>query len=272
MPDNPRVAMLIDCDNISWRWVKPIVGEAALHGVLSVKRGYGDWTSSYLSGWLDELPRYAIQPVQQFAYAVGKNASDSALIIDAMDLLYAGDVDIFCIVSSDSDFTRLAMRLRESGKAVYGIGAVKTPLAFQNACDRFTFIEVLLGKAVRSVDGSPVPVDEQQQRPDTTQAEASAESSGDQGAQEEVTADSVPDIKDVIVPAIEATSSDNGWAILSAVGSYIVNNNPSFDSRNYGYPRLGQLVRDLKFVTVKEIADDNGMSQLWVRRKATRKR
>ncbi|HET8602176.1 MAG TPA: NYN domain-containing protein [Segeticoccus sp.] len=271
MPNSARVAMLIDCDNISWRWAKQIVGEAALHGVLSVKRGYGDWTSTYLSGWLDELPRYAIQPVQQFAYAVGKNSTDSALIIDAMDLLYAGDVDIFCLVSSDSDFTRLAMRLRESGKAVYGIGAVKTPLAFQNACDRFTFIEVLLGKPVRRVDGSPVAVDEQAERPDTTQAEATGETPEGAG-EEEVSADSVPDIKDVIVPAIEATSSDNGWAILSAVGSYIVNNNPSFDSRNYGYPRLGQLVRDLKFVTVKEIADDNGMSQIWVRLKASGKR
>src|SRR3954451_24867527 len=143
--DADRVAVLIDCDNISWQLGGAVLAEAAKTGTLGVKRGYGDWSSPYLSGWKSQLPVYAIQPMQQSAYIAGKNATDSALIIDAMDLLYSGNVDVFFIVSSDSDFTRLAMRLRESGRRVYGIGARKTPSAFQNACDRFTYVEVLIG-------------------------------------------------------------------------------------------------------------------------------
>jgi uncharacterized protein (TIGR00288 family) len=154
MTEPARVAVLIDCDNISWKLAKHILAETAKHGTLSIKRGYGDWGSPYLAGWKSEVPRHAIQPIQQFAYSAGKNATDTALIIDAMDLLYSNNVDVFCIVSSDSDFTRLAMRLRESGRRVYGIGARKTPEAFTNACDRFTFIEVLVGQPL-------VPADEE---------------------------------------------------------------------------------------------------------------
>ena len=145
MNDTTRIAVLIDCDNISHQWAQAILGEIAKHGTLGVKRGYGDWTDTHLKNWRPELATYAIQPVQQFAYTVGKNATDFALVIDAMDLLYSGSVDAFCIVSSDGDFTRLVMRLRESGKRVYGIGARKTPRAFQNACDQFTYVELLVG-------------------------------------------------------------------------------------------------------------------------------
>ena len=145
MTDPVRVAVLIDCDNISYKVANEVLGETAKHGTLSIKRGYGDWASMHLSGWRPELTKHAIQPVQQFAYRAGKNATDTALIIDAMDLLYSNTVDVFCLVTSDSDFTRLAMRLRESGRRVYGIGARNTPEALTNAYDRFTFIEVLTG-------------------------------------------------------------------------------------------------------------------------------
>src|SRR4051794_18620687 len=156
MTDATRVAVLIDCDNISHRWAQAILGETAKHGTLGIKRGYGDWASDHLKNWRPELAMHAIQPVQQFAYSTGKNSTDFALVIDAMDLLYSGSVDAFCIVSSDSDFTRLAMRLRESGKRVYGIGARKTPAAFQNACDRFTYLEVL--RAEEEADEPAPPV------------------------------------------------------------------------------------------------------------------
>ena len=141
--DTRRLAVLIDADNISAKVAKDVFEELAGYGTLTVKRAYGDWTTSQLHGWKEQLHAYAIAPMQQFGYTVGKNSTDSALIIDAMDLLYAGHLDGFVIVSSDSDFTRLATRLRESGKTVYGVGAKKTPRAFRDACDKFTFLEVL---------------------------------------------------------------------------------------------------------------------------------
>ena len=141
--DSSRLAVLIDADNISAKVAKDIFDELAGYGTLTVKRAYGDWTSTQLNGWKGQLHKHAISPMQQFANTTGKNSSDSALIIDAMDLLYAGNLDGFVIVSSDSDFTRLATRLREAGKVVYGVGARKTPEPFRDACDKFTFIEVL---------------------------------------------------------------------------------------------------------------------------------
>lgn len=196
-----RVAVLIDCDNISWQLGAAVLAEAAGKGTLGVKRGYGDWSSQALSGWKKQLPVLAIQPMQQPAYVAGKNATDSALIIDAMDLLYSGNVDTFFLVSSDSDFTRLAMRLRESGRRVFGIGAQKTPISFQNACDRFTFTEVLVQPADAPVSGTaershPVPATTIDDKLDAT---------------------AVPAIKTVLVPAVQAMERDDGWAALSSV-------------------------------------------------------
>ena len=249
MTHTDRVAVLIDCDNISWQLSGAVLAEAAKKGTLSIKRGYGDWSSSYLSGWKTQLPLHAIQPMQQPAYIAGKNASDAALIIDAMDLLDAGNVDVFFLVSSDSDFTRLAMRLRESGRRVYGIGAQKTHLSFQNACDRFTFIEVL------------------NKLPDDVQPAASPRTAAAAGVDPEQGLDTaaVPDLREILLPALVATVRDDGWAPLSTVGTYIVNNHPSFDSRNYGSPRLGMLVRSLDFVDVKGIAGPDGSEHPWVR-------
>jgi uncharacterized protein (TIGR00288 family) len=256
--DADRVAVLIDCDNISWQLGGAVLAEAAKTGTLGVKRGYGDWSSSYLSGWKSQLPVYAIQPMQQSAYIAGKNATDSALIIDAMDLLYSGNVDVFFLVSSDSDFTRLAMRLRESGRRVYGIGAQKTHVSFQNACDRFTFTEVLTGHTADALDA-------------TSGDEALATAAPDAPAaattpawDERLDTSAVPDIKEVLVSALLATVRDDGWAPLSTVGAYMIKNHPSFDSRNYGFPRLGMLVRSLDFVEVKEVSGPDGSSHPWV--------
>jgi uncharacterized protein (TIGR00288 family) len=256
--DADRVAVLIDCDNISWRLGGAVLAEAAKKGTLSIKRGYGDWASSYLGGWKSQLPVHAIQPMQHPAYIAGKNATDAALIIDAMDLLFSGNVDVFFLVSSDSDFTRLAMRLRESGRRVYGIGAQKTHIAFQNACDRFTFTEVLTRQAADALDASRL--DAAAGKAGSVELERSAAPVPD----ERLDTSAVPDIKEILMSALVATERDDGWAPLSTVGAYMVNNHPSFDSRNYGFPRLGMLVRSLDFVDVKSVIGPDGSAQPWV--------
>jgi hypothetical protein len=261
MAHRDRVAVLIDCDNISWQLAEAVLADAAKTGTLSIKRGYGDWSSSHLTGWRSQLPLHAIQPMQQPAYVSGKNASDAALIIDAMDLLYSGDVDVFYLVSSDSDFTRLAMRLRESGRRVYGVGEQKTHVSFQNACDRFTFTEVLVQEPA---DAPAFPQAVPQRGPvGARPAAATAAGTGLDPA-------AVPDIRKVLLPALAATARDDGWASLSTVGAFIVRKHPSFDSRNYGYPRLGMLVRGLDFVAVKSVTGPDGSAQLWVSQRKKR--
>lgn len=260
MPDNERVAVLIDCDNMSHKWAKQILDETARHGTLGIKRGYGDWTDSHLGRWRDALPRFAIQPVQQFAYTTGKNSTDFALVIDAMDLLYAGTVDTFCIVSSDSDFTRLAMRLRESGKQVIGIGEKKTPKPFQNACDQFTYVEVLVEEAEEQEPDPPETSSTPVKTAAKTAAKAAAPSTKRQRQQE---------LAALLLPAVEATAKEDGWSNLSTVGQYLVNTDPTFDSRNHGYSKLSQLVADVPQLEVGEVSSGGGLTTLRVRAKVT---
>jgi len=219
--DNPKLAVLIDADNASASLAKELLEEVAKFGTATIKRAYGDWTSQHLIGWKEHLNRHAIQPIQQFAYTKGKNSTDASLIIDAMDLLYADNVDGFCLVSSDSDFTRLATRLRESRKVVYGLGERKTPEAFRAACDRFVFFEVL--KRGANVDTIAAPVEP---------------------------IDDVPDLETALRQAFDAVSRDSGWATLSSVGSYMAKNNPSFDTRLYGFRKLSDLIRKQDYIEV----------------------
>jgi uncharacterized protein (TIGR00288 family) len=290
LTDSTRVAVLIDCDNISHRWARAVLGETAKHGTLGIKRGYGDWTSDHLKNWRPELATYAIQPVQQFAYTVGKNSTDFALVIDAMDLLYSGTVDVFCIVSSDSDFTRLAMRLRESGKRVYGIGARKTPEAFQNACDRFTYIEVLVDASELEPESSDAATVRSAAKVAAKTAKNAAKSAAAKTPAKQTTAKKATKktaaekasaasrrreldaLTALFLPAIEASAKDDGWAPLSAVGSYVVNTNPTFDSRNYGYAKLSSLVRDLPRLEVEDRPVGNGLSVLHVREAGSKPR
>jgi NYN domain/OST-HTH/LOTUS domain len=209
-----RLAVLVDADNVSSTHAAPLLAELARYGVPTVKRAYGDWTTPQLGGWKAELARHAIQPIQQFANTVGKNSTDSALIIDAMDLLYSGNLDAFAIVSSDSDFTRLATRLRESGKTVYGLGRRRTPASLQAACDKFIFLEVLREEA-------------DPEEADDTDAEPGE--------------DSLPDLRPALEAAVRSTAQEDGWAPLSAVGSYLGKTHASFDPRHYGFPRLSAL-------------------------------
>lgn len=218
-PADVRLAVLIDADNVSASHSAALLAELARYGVPTVKRAYGDWTTQQLTGWKSELARHAIQPIQQFANTVGKNSTDSALIIDAMDLLYSGNLDAFAIVSSDSDFTRLATRLRESGKTVYGLGRRRTPASLQAACDKFIFLEVLRDEA-----------DDQTGHRDT---------SGETDAESE--ADSLPDLRTILEAAVRSTAQDDGWSALGSVGTYLGKTHAAFDPRHYGFPRLSAL-------------------------------
>ena len=224
MMSEQRLAVLIDADNVPTKSLKPIMDEVAKYGVPTIKHAYGDWAR--LVGWKDALLEIGAVPVQQYAYTAGKNATDSALIIEAMDILHADNVDGFVIVSSDSDFTPLALRLRESGKKVYGIGEKKTPRPFITACDKFIYVEIL------SSDG-----------------QSSAEQGADGGAKASA-ADAQTQRKPIsdknvrfLAQCILESSGESGQSSLSSLGSMISKKRPDFDSRNYGYSQLAKLLR-----------------------------
>ena len=234
-----RLAVLIDADNAPADIIDRLLEEIAKYGIASVKRIYGDWSHG-LSKWKAALLPHAIIPVQQFAYTKGKNATDMALVIDAMDLLYSGNFDGFCIVSSDSDFTRLASRLRESGLTVYGFGEKKTPEAFRKACDKFVYTEIF--------------------RPEKQRQEKEKNNGKNNPAAEESAA--APDALPLLKRAVRENADDLGWANLGPIGSYISKINPDFDSRLYGYGKLSDLIKS--FDIFEHRTDNN---QLQVRRK-----
>ena len=229
-----KLAVLIDADNAQPSIVDGLLSEIAKYGTANVKRIYGDWTLPGLKGWKEFLLQYSIQPIQQFGYTSGKNATDSALIIDAMDLLYTGRFDGFCIVSSDSDFTKLASRIREAGLFVYGFGERKTPKAFVSACDKFIFTEVLRSKDEHS---------EKINRKTTN----------------ELKKDTI--LANLLRNAVEASSDDSGWAHLASVGSNIAKQAPEFDPRNYGYKKLGELASATKLFQIDQRVVGDGPSK-----------
>lgn len=251
-----RIAVLIDCDNVSAKHIGAVLEELASYGVPTVKRAYGDWTTSQLTSWKPELLRNAIQPIQQFANTVGKNSTDSALIIDAMDLLWQGNVEAFAIVSSDSDFTRLATRLRESGKRVFGLGRRKTPESLRRAVDQFIFLEVLQEQDRRESGRS---ADEEE--PDTG------------GAPEAEAEDDTPataiNLQSALTRAINATSGDDGWARLAQVGQHLSRAHADFDPREFGHQKLGSLVDEQPYLETR--AEGSGM-EVRLRQKRTTKR
>ncbi|WP_433272338.1 NYN domain-containing protein [Actinosynnema sp. CS-041913] len=216
-----RLAVLIDADNARPAITEALLAEVAKYGTAHVKRAYGDWTGTSLKGWKDKLLAQSIQPIQQFAYVTGKNATDAAMVIDAMDLLYTGRFDGFCIVSSDSDFTRLASRLRESGLTVYGFGERKTPKPFVAACDKFIYIENLASPESDVATADAVPPS-----PARTSAQLKADTA----------------LVNQLRNAVEAASDDDGWAALASVGHIITKQRPDFDSRSYGYAKLSDLM------------------------------
>lgn len=226
-----KLAVLIDADNVPYSNVKGMMEEIAKFGTPTTKRIYADWTKPNANGWKNVLLEHAITPVQQYSYTIGKNSSDSALIIDAMDLLYSGKLDGFCIVSSDSDFTRLAIRLRESGMKVIGIGEKKTPNAFIVACDRFIYIEVLDGATQKKKQTKSSIIDTKKViEKATTQKPLNK-------IDESIIA--------LIESSIEDICDDDGWAFLGDVGNLIVKKKPEFDPRNYGFTKLTPMLKSL---------------------------
>lgn len=248
-PKDLRLAVLIDADNISYSNIKAMMEEIATYGTPTFKRIYGDWTKPTLAGWKTVLLENAISPVQQYSYTVGKNSSDSALIIDAMDILYTGRVDGFCIISSDSDFTRLATRLREAGMKVFGIGEKKTPPAFIASCNKFIYLEILKPE----IKPSPVK---------TTTEKASAK-----GTTPPV---SIIDkeLINLIAASINDIAEEDGWVFLGVLGNLILKKQPDFDPRNYGYKKLIDLIKNIpEFEIDRRATGKNNVFHIYVRTK-----
>jgi len=235
-----KLAVLIDGDNIPSAYVKEMMEEIAKYGNPTIKRIYGDWTKPNLSKWKNLLLENAITPIQQYGYTTGKNATDSAMIIDAMDILYSEKVNGFCLVSSDSDFTRLATRLREAGMQVYGIGEKKTPNPFIVACDKFIYIEILKSQSLANEGGA-------------VEDRASVKNDVDK---------ITPKVISLIAATISDLADDDGWAFLGDVGSLLQKKQPNFDSRNFGFQKLTPLIKSIKNFEVEQRETHKGRFKL----------
>jgi NYN domain/OST-HTH/LOTUS domain len=247
-----RLAVLIDADNAQASIIEGLLAEIARYGVASVKRIYGDWTSPHANSWKNSLLKHSINPVQQFPYTTGKNATDSTMIIDAMDLMYTGRFDGFCIVSSDSDFTRLAQRLREEGLMVFGFGEKKTPESFRVACDKFVFTEVLRTEVTTPV----VPAVAKAAAPNKTAKPVTPKAVPAKAVEAPPVKPATPVLPiKLIRQAIEEESDENGWANLGSVGSYLTKIRPDFDTRLYGHAKLSNLFKkNSQYFSVEERA------------------
>ncbi|MGE5391575.1 MAG: NYN domain-containing protein [Deltaproteobacteria bacterium] len=249
MGNDRRIAVLIDADNVSDKYIGYIFDEISNHGTATYKRIYGDWTKPQLSSWKTVLLNYSISPIQQYAYTTGKNSTDAALIIDAMDILYSNSVDGFCIVSSDSDFTKLAARLREAGMFVMGMGEKKTPAPFIAACEMFKYLEVLSANTANQEETSVEEKPEKHVAPKESMASKE---------------DLIASLKTIITK----TSDEDGWAFLGQVGKRLNKRYPDFDTRNYGYAKLTPLISSLKEFEIQSRKTSNpNITHKYVRNK-----
>ncbi len=243
-----RLAVLIDAENVPYGNVKGIIEEIAKYGIPTIKRIYGDWTKPNVSGWKNVLLENAITPIQQYSYTSGKNSSDSAMIIDAMDILYSDQVEGFCIVSSDSDFTRLVIRLREAGMKVFGIGERKTPNPFIVACDKFTYLEI-----ISSIPSQPAEAEEPHKGGVKRVNRSPISKIGE-------------DVINLIASSISDVADENGWAFLADVGNLIQKKQPDFDARNFGFAKLTPLIKTLKRFEIDERDSNNSrIKHIYVR-------
>jgi len=243
-----KLAVLIDADNVPYANVKEMLEEISKNGTPTIKRIYADWTKPTVTGWKNVLLENAITPIQQYSYTTGKNSSDSALIIDAMDILYSGKVNGFCIVSSDSDFTRLATRLREAGMTVIGFGQKKTPQPFISACDKFIYLEILkITAAEHSNVGKSTTKPKQKNEPLS-----------------KVDAETIK----LITESVNDLADESGWTFLGNLGNFIIKKKPDFDPRNYGFPKLLPLIKDIKKFDIDERATGiNNIRHIYLKQK-----
>ena len=251
-----KLVVLIDADNASPSIIYGLMAEIAKYGTAHVKRIYGDWTSPNLKGWKEILLEHALQPIQQFGYTKGKNSTDSAMIIDAMDLLYSGRFDGFCIVSSDSDFTRLASRIREGGLNVYGFGEEKTPKSFISVCDKFIYTEILQNIDENDSENNDIKEKKTQVKQKSTN---------------ELKMDTR--LVNLLRSAVIASMDEEGWAFLGEVGQHITKQSPEFDARNYGYAKLKDLVKAIGLFKIDERIDQRApnIKQIYIKDKRMKK-
>jgi uncharacterized LabA/DUF88 family protein len=247
-----KIALLIDGDNAQPSLLDKILAEAGKYGGITIRRIYGDWTTANMNSWKPTLNNHAIQPVQQFRYTIGKNATDSALIIDAMDILHRGLVDGFCVVSSDSDYTRLATRIREAGIFVMGIGQKKTPKAFVNACKVFIYTE--------NLTQTEAPLPRERERTERTDKTAPVK---DTHLEETMPSDPLPLLKQ----AFDMAVGEDGWAQLGTIGNFLLQLDPGFDPRSYGFRSLSQLIKAYSKLFEIRYLDETGPTALYVKRK-----
>jgi uncharacterized LabA/DUF88 family protein/Fe-S-cluster formation regulator IscX/YfhJ len=283
---NLRLAVLIDAENVPRNSMKAIMEEAAIYGTPTIKRIYGDWTSPNVGAWKTLLLENAVTPIQQYSYTTGKNSTDSAMIIDAMDILYEGKTDGFCIVSSDSDFTRLAIRLREAGMKVIGMGEQKTPVAFRVACDKFIYIEVIRAasqtkqkeasakqekqkstarKTRQKADKAQPEADKQEKEAKTPEAQNHKEEHGEAQKKDQ----KVPEeIVKLIVDSVSDIADEEGYAFMGELGNLLLKKQPDFDPRNFGFTKLTQLIRSIgRFEIDARVTDSTGTKHIYLRDK-----
>ena len=244
-----KLAVLIDADNVPYANIKEMLEEIAKIGTPTIKRIYADWTKQTVSGWKGVLLENAITPIQQYSYTTGKNSSDSALIIDAMDILYSEKVDGFCIVSSDSDFTRLAIRLREAGMKVYGFGEKKTPQPFITACNKFIYIEILKPEVVIATEQTTMPITQPKTEPTPLNKIDKA-------------------LIKLIVESVENLADESGWTFMGDLGNFILKKKTDFDPRNYGFPKLLPLIKNIdKFEIDERSAGTSNIRHIYLKKK-----
>ena len=285
---NLRLAVLIDAENVPRNSMKAIMEEAAIYGTPTIKRIYGDWTSPNVGSWKSLLLENAVTPIQQYSYTTGKNSTDSAMIIDAMDILYEGKTDGFCIVSSDSDFTRLAIRLREAGMKVIGMGEQKTPVAFRVACDKFIYIEVIRAASqTKQKDASAKPEKQkttarkstrQKAEKEPAEGEKAAQAKAGQAKEEHPQKEEhgsvkkdqkiPPDIVKLIVDSVSDIADEDGYAFMGELGNLLLKKQPDFDPRNFGFTKLTQLIRSIgRFEIDARVTDATGTKHIYLRDK-----
>lgn len=273
MDREEKYALLIDADNISPKYIEIIVRETEMYGIASIRRIYGDWTDKSKSSWKECLLDQSLSPIQQYSYTTGKNSSDSAMIIDAMDILYTGEIDGFIIATSDSDFTRLAVRLREAGKRVIGMGESKTPSSFIKACAQFKTLDVLYNEELKALSKENKKKALPEKAESNTEKTSNAKNNKERSIKSKESVikknsemiqpiTSLESIKKAVFTFVEEKSDDDGWLYLGDLGNMIGKRYPDFDSRNYGYSKFGKMIQSFAELETRTQKSTNGISTL----------